>query len=174
MTDITLRAPRLDEAAALAAFGRDIFVETFGHIYEPDDLATFIAETYTADRMASYIADPAIGIVIAEVAGVWAGYARISPNTIPFAADGRKTGELKQLYVFKAWHGQGAAEQLMAWAMAELKAQGYHDVLLSVFSENPRAQKFYQRHGFTKIADYFFMVGKQRDLEFVFKASLVA
>ncbi len=178
MTDIILRAPRLDEAAAMAAFGRDIFIETFGHIYTPEDLATFIAETYTADILARFIADPAIGIRVAEVAGatgaarVWAGYVRVSPNTMPFAVDGRKTAELKQLYVFKAWHGQGIAEQLMDWAMAELKAQGFEDVLLSVFSENPRAQKFYQRHGFAKIANYFFMVGKQKDVEFVYRAIL--
>ncbi len=174
MNEITLRAPRLDEAAALATFGRDIFVETFNHLYKPEDLAVFLAETYTTDILAKYIADPTIAIRIAEVAGTWAGYVRISSNTtMPFAVEGRKTAEVKQLYVFKAWHGKDVAEHLMAWTMAELKAQGHQDVLLSVFSENPRAQKFYQRHGFAKIADYFFMVGQQKDLEFVFRANLV-
>lgn len=39
---------------------------------------------------------------------------------------------------------------------------------LSVYSDNPGAQRFYARYGFAKVADIHFMVGNQRDEEFLF------
>jgi ribosomal protein S18 acetylase RimI-like enzyme len=41
-----------------------------------------------------------------------------------------------------------------------------------VWSENFAAQKFYARHGFSKIADIGFMVGSQRDEEFLLELRL--
>ena len=172
MTEFTMRAPLPAEAARLARLGRDIFVETFDHLYSRDDLNMFLATTYGTDIQAAQIADPDMGLQIAEAGGEWIGYARVAPLGLPFAIEGRRAGELKQLYVFKAWHGRGVAERLMGWSMAELRRRGYADVCLSVFSDNPRAQRFYQRYGFEKIADYIFMVGNQADKEFVFRATL--
>jgi len=40
---ITYRAPRVEEAPALVTLGRQSFVETFGHLYRPEDLASFLS-----------------------------------------------------------------------------------------------------------------------------------
>jgi len=41
-----------------------------------------------------------------------------------------------------------------------------------VWSENPGAQRFYQRHGFAKIADIDFGVGSHRDDEVLYEKRL--
>ena len=53
---ITYRAPRAEEAAALADLGRNSFVETFGHLYRPEDLAMFLEDVYADEVVASQIA----------------------------------------------------------------------------------------------------------------------
>ena len=40
---------------------------------------------------------------------------------------------------------------------------------ISVWSENFGAQRFYERHGFGFVAEYEFIVGEQRDREFMYR-----
>jgi ribosomal protein S18 acetylase RimI-like enzyme len=53
-----------------------------------------------------------------------------------------------QLRVDSVW-GKGVGHAMMEFALAELRRQGYHEVVLWVFEANDRARKFYERHGFT-------------------------
>jgi diamine N-acetyltransferase len=172
MTDFTTRDATLDDIAALAALGARTFVETFGTLYQPADLEAFLAEVHSPAGVRFDMVDQAMRYRVAHADGVMIGYCKIGACTLPIAADGRKTAELKQLYVLEGWKGAGVAAALMDWAMACFAADGVDDVYLSVFSENPRAQRFYQRYGFAWHADYHFMVGQQADAEFIYKKAL--
>ncbi len=172
MNNIVLRTPRLDEAETLAALGRETFVETFGHIYSSDNLSKFLNTSFGPGVQAAQLKDPNYAIQVAVQDSIFVGFIKVGANSLPFAAPERATGELKQLYMRKSCHGQGIAPLLMDWGMDWLRSHGYLDVLLSVYSVNPRAQRFYQRYGFLKLADHFFMVGDHRDEEYIFHAQL--
>ena len=60
----------------------------------------------------------------------------------------------------------------MAWALAAARQHGADAVQLSVWAENVRAQAFYARYGFRKIADIDFWVGNHRDDEFLLELRL--
>ena len=169
-----MRAPRLDEADILAALCRETFVETFGHLYSAANLAKFLKESFGPGIQAAQLTDSNYAFQVAVLDEAFVGYIKVGVNSIPFATPGRSSGELKQLYVRQACLGHGVAPRLMDWGMAWLRARGYVDVLLSVYSDNPRAQRFYQRYGFTKLADHFFMVGDHRDEEYICRARLDA
>ena len=68
--------------------------------------------------------------------------------------------------------GAGIGAQLMDWALGVARERGHDAVLLSVYSENFGAQRFYQRYGFGKIADITFPVGEQLDEEFLYELKL--
>ena len=53
----------------------------------------------------------------------------------------------------------------MAWLLAD----GPRTLWLSVWSENFGAQRFYARYGFEFMAEYEFIVGQQRDREFMYR-----
>jgi diamine N-acetyltransferase len=53
----------------------------------------------------------------------------------------------------------------MAWLLAE----GPRDIWIGVWSENYRAQRFYERHGFLKVGEYGFPVGGTLDHEFILR-----
>ena len=69
--------------------------------------------------------------------------------------------------------GQGIGAALMDWAMEEAAAGGHDSILLSVYSGNHGAQRFYERYGFSKIADITFRVGEQIDDEYLFEKRLL-
>jgi GNAT superfamily N-acetyltransferase len=81
--------------------------------------------------------------------------------------------ELRQFYVLEPWHGQGVAQELMAWTIGEAKRRGAEDLYLSVFVDNHRARRFYARYGFEFVGLYAFMVGSHADEDHVMRLRLV-
>ena len=157
------------DAAALAELGERSFVVKFGHLYRPDDLAAFLSQAHTEAKVAKEIADPQMRVMLAEQDGKLLGYCKLVMTCgWPEHARGSRVIELKQLYTDPEATGQGIGAALMDWALEEARDYGADEIQLSVYSENPGAQKFYRRHGFDKAADIHFMVGQQRDAEFLF------
>jgi diamine N-acetyltransferase len=175
MTDITYRTPDLSDARALAALGRQSFVDAFAHLYSSENLNRFLDENYSVEALESDLANPRRIFRVVEEGGVLFGYCKLGLDYgFDFDIGARKAMELKQLYLLGGRTGSGVGSTLTHWAIAEAKQRGYDDIILSVYSENFGAQRFYQRHGFTHIADTYFMVGDHRDDEFLYGLSLTA
>ena len=164
-----LRAATAADVDALAELGARSFTAKFGHLYRPEDLAAFLAASHGPAKVAKEIADPAMRVALAEEDGKLAGFCKlVMACGWPEHARGRRTIELKQLYTDPGATGRGIGARLMDWALAEAARFGADEIQLSVYADNPGAQKFYRRHGFDKAADIHFMVGAQRDEEFLF------
>ena len=166
---VIYRTPEIAEAAQVAKLGRDTFVESFAHLYSSEDLASFIAQVYQPDIVVAELQNPKLRYMIAQADGKMVGLCKIGYGvTLDYDPGMRRVVELKQLYVHNTAHGTGVGQALMDWAIDMAVADKADEMLLSVYSDNPRAQRFYMRNGFAKYADTFFMVGNQRDLEFLF------
>ena len=167
---LVYRDARPDDAAALAALGRRTFTETFGHLYKPEDLAAFLL-THNTQGWARELADPAFAIRLGEAEGGPVAYAKLGPPSLPFEPRGRPI-ELRQFYVLQPWQGAGVAALLMDWAIAEASDRGADELYLSVFTDNHRARRFYDRYGFTFVQTYDFMVGTHADQDHILRLDL--
>lgn len=163
---ILYRPAAPSDVPALAELGRTSFVDAFGHLYSAEDLGSFLEHAYSPELIEAEIANPARLYRVAERDGQLVGYCKIGFDiTLEHDGKGRRVMELKQLYMRGNETGSGIGAALMTWALDEARARGFDDVILSVWSENYGAQRFYARHGFEKIGDTIFMVGNHRDEE---------
>ena len=158
------------DAASLAEIGRRSFTETFGHLYRPEDLALFLLGHDEA-KWRDQLIDPEFSVRIVEVDGRPIAYAKLGPPSLPFEHR-RPSIELRQLYVLEPWQGRGVADALMEWARAEAERRGAEDLYLSVFVDNRRARRFYERHGFEHVGSYAFMVGSHEDEDLIMRLAL--
>jgi len=165
---ITYRDATPADAAALARIGADTFTITFGHLYSDADLSGFLEENHSAPAAAACLARPGYATRLAHAGDGIAGYAMLAPAALPHLDPARTTLELKRLYLMPAHFGAGIADVFMEWTHAVATERGAHSLALSVFSENLRAMRFYQRHGFAVVGEYRFRVGSQLDREFVY------
>ncbi|MPS68836.1 MAG: GNAT family N-acetyltransferase [Novosphingobium sp.] len=166
---MNLRPATAEDAAALADLGRRSFVVKFGHMYTPEDLANFLADSHSEAKVAKEIADPGMRIMLAVEEDRLLGYCKMVLDCgWPEHARGGAVIELKQLYTDPEATGRGIGASLMDWALDLARERAADEVQLSVWSGNEGAQKFYARYGFGKVADIHFMVGEQRDEEFLF------
>ena len=168
-----LRPATLDDAAALAALGRDSFCAAFEDLYRPEDLAIFLQQAYSVPAVAEEIASPECIHRLAEDADGLIGFCKLRhPSWYAEHSDARNPIALGQLYTAPDRTGSGIGAALMEWTLAEARQRGCDAIQLSVYSENFGGQRFYQRYGFTKIADIDFWVGEQRDAEFLYELRL--
>lgn len=170
MTEIVHRDATPADAALMADIGRRTFVETFGHLYTPENLAAFLVNHSEAGWRGE-LEDPAYSVRIVEADGEAVAYAKIGPPSLPFEPRGPSI-ELRQIYVVGPWQGEGIAHALMRWAIDQAKARGARDLYLSVFVDNHRARRFYLRYGFTFVGTYAFMVGDHADEDHVMRLDL--
>lgn len=172
---VILRPADSADAPALARLGHESFVAAFGHLYSPENLAAFLKQVHSPEVVAGEIADPTLTHRLAtdERDGGLIGYCKLrQPCHYEEFTRAANPIELGQLYSDPARTGEGIGAALMDWALDEARARGCDAILLSVWSENFGAQRFYQRYGFRHVADIDFWVGTHRDDEFLYELRL--
>ena len=167
-----IRRATAEDAAALADLGRVTFIEAFGHLYTPEDLQAFIDDSHSVAAYVRVLANPDYALWLAEDDGVAIGYAQAGPCGLPHAEVAPEDGELKRLYLLRSAQNGGVGVALLQAALAWLERDGPRTLWISVWSENFGAQRFYARHGFEHVGEYAFIVGEQRDREFIWRRKM--
>ena len=167
---VEYRNATLDDAEALASLGAATFIDTFGHLYQPNDLEIFL-QNHTPGNWEKELADPAFEVRVAESDGTMVGYAKLGPPHLPFEPRG-EAAELRQLYVVEAMKGQGVARALIDWVIDRARDRRADHLYLSVFIDNHRARRFYEKLGFEAEGTYAFMVGSHADEDIVMRLKL--
>lgn len=168
---ISYRDAKPADGPVLGGIARATFINTFGSLYALEDMATFLQQGCDA-AYAAELADPDISVRFALTGGTPIGFCKVSSLKLPAPDHAPGAMELRQLYIYQPWQGLGIADVLTEWAMDQARRRGAPEIWLSVFTDNPRARRFYARHGFEEVAPYHFMVGDQADEDILCRARL--
>lgn len=168
---IAYRDATAADGTALGAMAAASFTATFGTLYQPRDLATFLGEAFGPAGLPAHAADPRYTIRVATDGAAIIGFAKLGPVVFP-GEWAPQAIELHQLYVLDGWHGAGVGPALMDWAIDAARAAGSPEMILSVYVDNHRARRFYERRGFAEIGRYTFMVGDKEDDDRIMRLAL--
>ncbi len=169
MTQIVIRRGNAGDAEVLARIGAITFADTFRHLYSERDLHDFLAEAHSPQAALEHLTDPQYAVWLVEHDGQAIGHALAGPCSLPHPEVTPACGELKRIYMLKAWQSGGHGTRLLDAVLAWLDRNGPHRVWLGVWSENHGAQMLYARRGFSKVGEYKFVVGKTQDHEFILR-----
>jgi diamine N-acetyltransferase len=167
---VAYRLASPDDAEALAELGARTFIHTFGHLYQPGDLEIFL-QNHSPQNWGKELNDPAFEVRVAERDGRLVGYVKLGPPHLPFEPRG-EAAELRQLYVVEEMKGQGVADELMRWVIGRARDKRADYLYLSVFTDNHRARRFYEKYDFEPEGTYAFMVGSHADEDIVMRLKL--
>ncbi|HEV8241559.1 MAG TPA: GNAT family N-acetyltransferase [Thermoanaerobaculia bacterium] len=164
----TIRMARASDAAALAALAERTFRDAFGAVNAAEDVDLHCARSFSPARQAAEIADPQLATVVVEHDGNLVGYSQLRRRASPAVGETAAV-EVQRFYVLQAWHGTGLARELMRDSIARAETMGARAIWLGVWEHNPRAIRFYEKHGFTAVGEQPFVLGRdpQRDLVMV-------
>lgn len=167
---ITYRDATPADLTAIDRVFRTSFCQTFAHLYRPEDLAEFLGK-FTPEAWSDEFNDPRYRFRVAEDDGEVVGYVKLGPSALPIDTS-RRAVELRQIYVLQDHHGSGLAKTLTEWAIDKMREERFEELYLTVYTDNHRARRFYDRHGFEAVGRYDFMVGSQADHDIIMRKSL--
>lgn len=169
MSHIIFQAPTVLDAENLALLARRTFVDTFGHLYNSENLHNYLRHAYDVEKIRQELQNSDVAYQVAIANNQLIGYCKVSAMTLPIQHDASACMELRQLYILKPYWGSDAAPHLMQWVFEQAKMRAVNSIYLGVYSDNLRAQRFYARYGFQRVGEYHFMVGTHADLEFILR-----
>ncbi|MEK7661668.1 MAG: GNAT family N-acetyltransferase [Pseudomonadota bacterium] len=174
MKEMEIRRPRLEDAPSLAQFAAARFCDTFGHLYDSDDLQEHLEQKYTADVFKEYILESEMFLVAAFAEnGEIVGYAKAGNVEVPFEPRDENCKELHRLYVRDDMKGTGLGLKLYQLVLDYAKSEKASELYLGVWAENARAIAFYTRQGFEIVGKYLYQVGQTFDDERIMRLNLV-
>ncbi|MBB6505829.1 GNAT superfamily N-acetyltransferase [Sphingomonas endophytica] len=157
--DWRLRRAGPADAAALSLVAGATFLEAFAGILDGTDIVAHVARNSSAAAFGAYLFDDAIATLAEADAGAAPiGYTLLTRPDLPVAMEPGDI-ELKRIYALFPTHGSGLGPALMARAIDDARARGHHRLLLGVYGRNRRAQRFYEKQGFTVAGTRRFRVG---------------
>lgn len=176
---INVRPATVADAHRLSQLAVTTFRDTFEAENTPEDMARYLAESFTPERQAADIVDTAGTVLLAEYRGTsgeaeLVGYAHLMSGPAPRAVQGPAPRELHRFYVERAWHGRGVAQALMDAVIDSARARGARTLWLGVWERNPRAVAFYAKYGFERVGEQVFMLGADAQTDWLLALPLGA
>jgi ribosomal protein S18 acetylase RimI-like enzyme len=137
---VTVRRGRREDARRLA----EIHVETWRATYPgvmPQELLDNLSVEGREAQWLEWLPNPDYDTFVVESEGEVVGFVSVGP-----CRDTDGIGELFAIYVVPSAHGTGAGPALMDAALEAL-GERWDAAMLWVATQNPRARRFYERHG---------------------------
>ena len=165
---VTIRQALISDAEALAKLSRETFHETFdGHPKnDPEDMRAYVAAAFADEQIAAELAAQDNLFLVAEKDERAVGYAKLTFDTREPEISGERPAELSRLYARKEMFGKGIGQLLLSACLQAAAQKGCDVMWLGVWEYNPRAQRFYEKHGFRVVGSHVFLLGRdpQTDL----------
>jgi ribosomal protein S18 acetylase RimI-like enzyme len=171
---IQIRRGDAVDAEMLAKIGRQAFDEAFSDhpANHPDDMRVYMDEAFGPATLSGELSDPDTIFLIAEIGGNIAGYAKLKFDAREDGITGERPIELCRLYALDRFIGKGVGKVLML-EFFDIAEETERDVAwLGVWEFNYRAQKFYEKFGFTKCGEHVFQLASDAQTDWLMEKRL--
>lgn len=158
-SEITIRPADAGDARLISALATVTFFEAYFEQDEPPDLANYLAESFSADIIAKELADPETFFFLIHRGRPAVGYAKMRVKEPHSSVTSRNAIELQRIYAVERVWGTGVGEKLLGHCVDFARQKRKDVVWLGVWEENPRAIRFYEKHGFTRVGTLEFPYG---------------
>ena len=168
---ITYRNAGLADAATLDRIFDTVFSGTFGHLYRAEDLDAFLSSFGVADWEAQ-LTDPAFAFRIAEADGEPVGYVKLGPlHKLPVETESSRNAA-RPILCAEGTSRRRDCACADGLGVRRSGRRGAEELYLTVYVDNHRARRFYDRYGFEVVGRYDFMVGSHADEDVIMRKSL--
>jgi ribosomal protein S18 acetylase RimI-like enzyme len=159
VTPPTIRQARADDVPALSELAKRTWADAFAHSVSPEDAAAELATTRSEAHFLAALREHTI--LVADAGGALVGYVAFGPVDIPEVDPEPGDRALRRLYVDSAWHGRGVGRRLIDAAFEHPGLRYARRVYVTVWEENRRAVRLYERLGFRRVGTTRFAIGSE-------------
>jgi ribosomal protein S18 acetylase RimI-like enzyme len=145
---ITIRRAGVDDANLIAVLGTTTFYEAYFEQDIPAALANYILGSFSPDQIRAELEESGSEFSLIFLDEKAVGYAKLRDDEPGPGVTGANAVELQRFYLVERVYGKGLAEILLEHTLGRAGERGFDMVWLGVWTENKRAQRFYEKQGF--------------------------
>jgi ribosomal protein S18 acetylase RimI-like enzyme len=166
--EIRYRPGRPEDSRVLSELVSGVFTRTYGWSLSPEDLQTFLAESYAEPKLAADLQNPLMTFLVATKDDVAVGFAQLTRDSSdPCLDEFENKIELQRLYIHEDFQGMGIGKQLMLKAEEIAKDMGKKYMWLGVWENAEKPQKVYQKAGYIKKGEHGFKIASTSHTDWV-------
>ena len=157
---------------ALQQIGRQTFSETFAESNSAENMAKYLEEAYSFEKLNEEINNPNSFFYFAMLDEKVIGYLKLNMGGSQTELKDNDALEIERIYVLKEFHGKKVGQFLFDKAITIAKEQQVAYVWLGVWEENKRALQFYTKNGFVEFDQHVFLLGDEAQTDIMMKLAL--
>lgn len=158
--------------AALQQIGRQTFSETFAESNSAENMAKYLEEAYSYEKLNAELNDPNSIFYFAMMDQNVIGYLKLNFGASQTELKDKNALEIERIYVLKEFHGKKVGQLLFDKAIEIAKEYHVAYVWLGVWEENKRALQFYTKNGFIEFDQHIFVLGDEAQTDIMMKLEL--
>ena len=172
MNTLQILPATLEDLATLQAIGRKTFAETFADSNSEENLAAYLEEGFSEDKLGAELRNENSRFYFALQKEEVIGYLKVNFGDAQSEKQDPNALEIERIYVLQQYHGKQVGALLYEQALAIAKERKAPFIWLGVWEENPRAIRFYQKQGFVEFGEHIFQLGDDAQRDVLMKLEL--
>lgn len=162
----------LSDLEVLQEICRTTFSETFAAVNTAENMARYLSEVFSTDKLTSEILNPESEFYLAWRGLKPVGYLKVNSGAAQTELQDSNSQEIERIYVLRAFHGEKVGPLLMEKALHLARERKAAYVWLGVWENNHRALHFYRKNGFTEFGKHTFILGNDGQTDILMKLQL--
>jgi ribosomal protein S18 acetylase RimI-like enzyme len=170
--NITILQINDSHIVALQQIGRQSFSETFAESNSAENMAKYLEEAYSYEKLSAELNDPNSIFYFAMMDQNVIGYLKLNFGASQTELKDNNALEIERIYVLKEFHGKKVGQLLFDKAIEIAKEHHVAYVWLGVWENNKRALQFYTKNGFVEFDQHIFVLGDEAQTDIMMKLEL--
>ncbi len=172
MQSIIIRLANEQDVKLIKNVSWQTFFDTFHPYNAKEDMELFLKENFNEETVKCEMVDKLNTFIVAYVRKQVAGYVKLSECENPKELGALKAIEISRIYALKEKIGSGVGKALMEYCIQFAKEKNKDVIWLGVWEHNQRAIQFYRQWGFEKFGEHLFILGNDRQNDWLMKKEL--
>jgi ribosomal protein S18 acetylase RimI-like enzyme len=170
--NIIIKIADKTEATLIAELSQQTFYDSFAMFNTKENMDKFMNEQFTKEALMAEVGAPGNIFLLAYFAGEALGYACMRKSENPQELGDISAIEIARIYAVQKAIGKGVGRLLIERCIEIAKEKNEKVIWLGVWEHNPRAIAFYLKWGFEKFGEHPFMLGDDRQTDWMMKKNL--
>ena len=163
--DITFKKCETEDLEQLKSISTSTFKVAFESQNDPEDFKNYLNRAFSKKQLREELKTPETTFYFAYKDNELVGYFKVNQNKAQSEFQESEGMELERIYVIASYQGQGIGLQMLSFAESIAQQEDKTYLWLGVWEKNPKAIRFYERHGYIKFGThpYYIETDKQTD-----------
>lgn len=172
METVTIKKVTPTDICLLQEIGRQTFTETFAAVNTEENMASYLDENFSPERLATELNNENSEFYFALLDNEVIGYLKLNFGDAQNELMDSDALEIQRIYIKQEFQGKKVGQLLYEKAIETAKQKNTGYVWLGVWEHNTKAIRFYRKNGFVEFDKHIFRLGDDEQTDIMMKRYL--